>query len=153
MNITSQNRAMLDFGSRGFMVAALSTLTLGLFRRGRIIHAATYFGDAAGKRLPVRDIATIVQYDTIAARSSHGARPTTVARHCAVSKRALSARCLSADTWHRRTWVKLECGPMPSVMVALPNIGGALCSTPQSLADARLLIQCRAVTLPSRKTR
>ena len=30
----------------------------------------------------------------------------------------------------------LECGPMPNVMVALPNIGGALCSTPQSLADA-----------------
>ena len=31
---------------------------------------------------------------------------------------------------------KLECGPMPNVMVTLPNIGGALCSTPQSLADA-----------------
>ena len=31
---------------------------------------------------------------------------------------------------------KLQCGPMPNVMVALPNIGGALCSTPQSLADA-----------------
>ena len=31
---------------------------------------------------------------------------------------------------------KLECGPMPNVMVALPNIGGALCSTPQRLADA-----------------
>jgi len=31
---------------------------------------------------------------------------------------------------------KLECGPMPNVMVALPNIGGAVCSTPQSLADA-----------------
>ena len=31
----------------------------------------------------------------------------------------------------------LECGPMPNVMVALPNIGGALCSTPQSLADAQ----------------
>jgi len=31
---------------------------------------------------------------------------------------------------------KLEYGPMPSLMVALPNIGGALCSTPQSLADA-----------------
>jgi len=31
---------------------------------------------------------------------------------------------------------KLECGPMPNVMVALPNIGGDLCSTPQSLADA-----------------
>jgi len=25
---------------------------------------------------------------------------------------------------------------MPNVMAALPNIGGALCSTPQSLADA-----------------
>ena len=31
---------------------------------------------------------------------------------------------------------ELECGPMPNVMVALPNIGGALCSTSQSLADA-----------------
>jgi len=31
---------------------------------------------------------------------------------------------------------KLECGPMPNPMAALPNIGGALCSTPQSLADA-----------------
>jgi len=26
---------------------------------------------------------------------------------------------------------------MPNVMAALPNIGGSLCSTPQSLADAR----------------
>ena len=24
-----------------------------------------------------------------------------------------------------------ECGPMPIVMAALPNIGGALCLTPQ----------------------
>ena len=29
-----------------------------------------------------------------------------------------------------------ECWPMPNVMVALPNIGGALCSMPQTLADA-----------------
>jgi len=29
---------------------------------------------------------------------------------------------------------KLECGPMSNVMAALPNIGGALCSTPQSFA-------------------
>ena len=35
---------------------------------------------------------------------------------------------------------ELEYGPMPNVMVALPNIGGALCSTPQSLADAHYLI-------------
>ena len=31
--------------------------------------------------------------------------------------------------------LELECGPMPNVMGALPNIGGAFCSTPQSLAD------------------
>ena len=31
---------------------------------------------------------------------------------------------------------------MPNVMVALPNIGGALCSTPQSLADAHYKIPC-----------
>jgi len=31
---------------------------------------------------------------------------------------------------------QLECGPMPNMMAALPNIGGALCSTTQSLADA-----------------
>jgi len=30
---------------------------------------------------------------------------------------------------------QLECGPMPNVMAVLPNIGSALCSTPQSLAD------------------
>jgi len=36
-----------------------------------------------------------------------------------------------------RNRMKLECGPMPNLMVALPNIGGALYSTPQSLADAR----------------
>jgi len=34
---------------------------------------------------------------------------------------------------------ELEYGPMPNEMVALPNIGGALCSTPQSLADAHYL--------------
>jgi len=37
---------------------------------------------------------------------------------------------------HNASRQQLECGPMPNLMVALPNIGGALCSTPQSLADA-----------------
>ena len=31
---------------------------------------------------------------------------------------------------------------MPNLMVALPNIGGALCSTPQSLSDARYWMPC-----------
>jgi len=38
---------------------------------------------------------------------------------------------------HYAEHVKLECGPMPNVMAALPNTGGAPCSTPQSLADAQ----------------
>jgi len=40
---------------------------------------------------------------------------------------------LEAEKWYSK---QLECGPMPNLMVALPNIGGALCSTPESLADA-----------------
>jgi len=31
---------------------------------------------------------------------------------------------------------------MPNVMVALPNIGGALCSPPQSLADLHYYMPC-----------
>ena len=45
---------------------------------------------------------------------------------------------------HRATIkeVQLECGPMPNLMVALPNTGGALCSTPQSLAGAHCYMPC-----------
>jgi len=39
-------------------------------------------------------------------------------------------------TKKHETQFKLECGPMPNLMVALPNVASALCSTPQSLADA-----------------
>jgi len=42
----------------------------------------------------------------------------------------------------RARQTELECGPMPNVMVALPNIGGTLCSTPQSLADAHYYTPC-----------
>jgi len=44
----------------------------------------------------------------------------------------------SSAASHRLTELQkeLECGPMPNVMVALPNIGVAMCSTPQSLARA-----------------
>jgi len=37
---------------------------------------------------------------------------------------------------HKQIYAILECGQMLNVMVALPNTGGALRSTPQSLADA-----------------
>jgi len=47
--------------------------------------------------------------------------------------------------------LQLECGPMPNVMVALPNTGGALCSTPQSLANAYYYMPC--ITRPRRETR
>ena len=44
-----------------------------------------------------------------------------------------------------------KCGRMPNVMATLPNIGSALCSTPQF--GWRPLLECRAVTLPRRETR
>jgi len=37
---------------------------------------------------------------------------------------------------------KTRMWPMPNVMAALPNISGALCSTPQSLADAHYYMPC-----------
>jgi len=41
-----------------------------------------------------------------------------------------------SETTQDRLIIKLECGPMPNVMAPLSNIGGAFCSTPQSLANA-----------------
>ena len=40
----------------------------------------------------------------------------------------------------------VECGPMPNVMAALPNIGGALFNAANF--GSRPLLECRAVTLP-----
>jgi len=53
-------------------------------------------------------------------------------RHYICTLRLLIVNLPNLNSFH----FKLECGPMPNLMVALPNIGGALCSTPQSLADA-----------------
>ena len=35
---------------------------------------------------------------------------------------------------------------MPNLMVALPNVAGALCSTPQSFADAHYYMPCSNAT-------
>jgi len=56
--------------------------------------------------------------------------------------------------WHKLLVLilyQLECGPMPNVMAALPNIGGrgALCSTVNTAKFGWCpLLKCRAVTLP-----
>ena len=49
---------------------------------------------------------------------------------------AMQMQCNYAKTDKVKNKMQLECGPMPNVMAALPNIGGALCSTPQSLTNA-----------------
>jgi len=56
-----------------------------------------------------------------------------------MQKEKIHEKFLGKSRHHRQyqKLLKLECGPMPNVMVALPNTGGALCPTPQSLADAR----------------
>ena len=67
-----------------------------------------------------------------------------------LSKRALNRQTVSTSTiitcaQKLTSWIccslqgtnkQLECGLMPNVMAALPNIGCALCSTPQTLSDA-----------------
>jgi len=59
-------------------------------------------------------------------------RVSLVRIHDTGLKRAVRFSLKIQDAKNRQ----LECGPMPNLMAALPNIGGALCSTPQSLADA-----------------
>jgi len=44
--------------------------------------------------------------------------------HCYIKMIAFDGQCT--------TYAKLECGPMPNVMAALPNVGGALGSMPQT---------------------
>ena len=55
----------------------------------------------------------------------------------------------SDDFWKKN--LKLQCEPMPNVMAALPNIGGALRSTHHF--GWRPILQRHAVTLPRRETR
>ena len=43
------------------------------------------------------------------------------------TKMAVSNKKMTADQRSVTTKKRLECGPMPNVMAALPNIGGALC--------------------------
>ena len=55
---------------------------------------------------------------------------------CALLTSFSMTHCLTLPT-DTREQDELECGPMPNVMAALPNTGGDLCSTPQSLANAQ----------------
>jgi len=85
---------------------------------------------------------------------------------CSITHSSMCLRCFDAQYQYQylsglnsvtskksksKTEVKLQCGPVPNVMVTLPNTGGALCSMPQNLACT--LLECRAVTLPRRETR
>jgi len=63
-------------------------------------------------------------------------------------------QCAPAEIRRGKKEEELECGPMPNVMGALHNIRSALCSTPQSLADAEYWrhVACCAITLARRET-
>ena len=43
-----------------------------------------------------------------------------------LSTKLSSTGYFTNDYYHEK-YIELECGPMPNVMAALPNIGGALC--------------------------
>jgi len=85
-------------------------------------------------RLDRISVATSAQRGTIPLRVL---LTTNATAHAAIS--LSSTKSLSSSDRgpaNKTNYTQLEYGPMPNVMVALPNIGGALCSTPQSLADA-----------------
>jgi len=50
--------------------------------------------------------------------------------------RDTSSNIVTVTVLTQVVYLELECGLMPNVMAALTNIGGTLCSTQQSLADA-----------------
>jgi len=56
--------------------------------------------------------------------------------HVDIQSTAAEIRRGKKERKKERKKKELECGPIPNLMVALPNTGGALCSTLQSLADA-----------------
>jgi len=70
---------------------------------------------------------------------------STIAQLC----RDISSQLRHALTIEKNLLTRMWANP--NVMVALPNIGGALCSTPQF--GWRQLLECSAATLPRRETR
>jgi len=65
-----------------------------------------------------------------------GLRPTSVPSFAQKVAVTVTTTFKSGGDGGDTSHTKLECGQMPNVMVTLPNTGGALCSTLQSLADA-----------------
>jgi len=53
-----------------------------------------------------------------------------------VQKYMVDIQSAAAEIRRGKKKEELECGPIPNVMATLPNLVGADCSTPQSLADA-----------------
>ena len=58
-------------------------------------------------------------------------RICTVTPHLVTGKHQQFKTCICINLCYLQRINKLECGPMPNVMAALPNLGGTLCSTPQ----------------------
>jgi len=124
MYLTASRAAARDDGPQGAPVPPS-----GIDGSGSLAGGSESSGSAGGTD------ATVVQ------QAAHGAEgdqrpPTEPAGHLLSSFLSLK----SAARWRHN--VKLERGPMPNVMVALPNIGGALCSTPHSLARATGRLPC-----------
>jgi len=62
---------------------------------------------------------------------------------CTNGPTILRSHAQNLRTWymHQKKY-KVECGPMPNVMAALPNIGGALCLMLQSFTAPSTSVPC-----------
>jgi len=76
----------------------------------------------------------MISHDLKLMTSSHNVSHDLLQPIMHIVSRVAVAKLLGVHLRHDINLSQVECGPMPNVMVALPNIGGALCSTPQSLA-------------------
>jgi len=75
-----------------------------------------------------------VSFEYLSCRFGGRQKVTIYIAQCHVIR--VSCEHISLTQQLSENYIQLECGPMTNVMVALPNIGGAIFSTPQSLADA-----------------
>jgi len=94
---------------------------------GNVLWSAAIVTVTISEILPHREFGVIEKSMEVYARSGRLQINLAIGRKNAMSMENAILRVVANPIFI----AKLECGTMPNVMAALPNIGGALCSTPQ----------------------
>jgi len=123
--VEQQNQSNTTF-SKTVICSGVTSMVLVVYgkNRSRILDQRRSFCEWGCLKYSSRIRHDTIRYDTLYLRAPKSWR--------------IASLISRTEQKNKQQWkiLKLECGSMPNVMAALPNIGGALCSTPQSLDDA-----------------